>query len=290
MFKDKAYVCNLCRKVITYSLGEAGQTMPCPFCKTTITLPVAPLKQTPPAKKPTARFGCLAAAILLFVIAAAAAGAYFFAFHPRSDAETSSGQQLSVSIQSTLADLMQARVITIPEPAKVRGVDVSVAVTEVSFGCPPIYQAAIKRIVPTETPVCCVKLVLTNTGKQTLNFKSWRQPNAYGDPKKASLKRSDGIQYNLMSVISSLLEDIGGQKRNDGIQYSLVSFGIESDPVGTQRATELAPGASLTDVMLFLCEAHPTHDLELTLPCENLGGKGDILFKIPVNAITGAKD
>ena len=258
MFKDKAYVCNLCRKVITYAPVEAGKTMPCPFCKTIVTLPAAPIKPGLHVKPKSSTFGWIIFAILFLI--AVAGGVYAFIwFRQNSDNEQSNQT-------SPFVNLGQPRIYEISEPAKVRGVDMSVTVSGMSFGCPKVYQADLKRVAATETPVCCVKLILANTGKHSVNVKPWRMSDAFDDTKRASLKRSDGIQY------------------------SLVSFGFESDPVGVKKTAELAPGATQTEVLFFFSNARPTQGLELTLPCENLGGKGDLRFRIPAEEIADVKE
>jgi hypothetical protein len=260
MFKDRAYVCNLCRKVITYSPDEGGRTLPCPFCKTAVTLPAAPVRPgAAPARRKVALLGWAALALLL-LLAGAAAGVRALASRPRAGGGARPDRPL---VPQALAELVQAapRATAAPGPARVRGVEATVAVAGVSYGCPEVYQAALGRAARTETPVCSVELLLTNTGKRPLGFRPWRLFEAINDPKKACLTR-------------------GG-----GTPYSLVSFGAGSAPVGAQEASELAPGAALTDVVFFFCDARPACDLELTLPCENLGGRGDLRFLIPAEMI-----
>ena len=268
MFKDKAYVCNLCRKVITYSLEEAGQTMPCPFCKEPVTLPAGPLKQEPlaPSRKPLLRWLALA----LLLLAATAGGVWFLTrpgLQPSQPDSAEEGQKSSIGTFIKTFIRKPPPVVTAPAPAKMPGTDVTVAVTEFNFGCPEIYQTVFKRVVKTETSVCCVWLRLTNTGQHPVTFQPWWLPYALGDAKKnATLTTSNASPHDI------------------------VSFGSESPPVGAQAATNLVPGATLTDVILFLCDTRPERDLYLTLPSENLGGKGNIHFLIPASMITDVKE
>lgn len=257
MFKDKAYVCNLCRKVITYSPEEAGQTMPCPFCKSTVTLPASPGGH---------RVGCLGrprhrgAAGLIVVMLAAGAAAVAWQMRTRTSSLQAAGSG-GVGSSALHAWVTHRRVADAPHALNARGVAVSVAVTDVRFGCPDIYQAALQRVAPTETPVCCVRVELTNTGKTPIHIQPWRLFNSLTDAKRACLKRADGHSY------------------------SLVSFGVENDPVGTVNKSELLPDATACDLILFLCDERPGDDLELTLPCENVGGKGELCFRIPKSMI-----
>ncbi|HNX35213.1 MAG TPA: hypothetical protein PKM57_11335 [Kiritimatiellia bacterium] len=156
---------------------------------------------------------------------------------------------------------MQERITVAPMPVRVRGQHATVAVTDVRYGCPEVYQAALKRTVTTETPVCSVRLAITNTGKEKVGYRPWRVAEALSDQKKAELTKADGTPF------------------------SLVSFGLDSYPVGAQMATALAPGETFTDLILFLCDAKPTGDLELVLPCENMDGKGELRFTIPQSMV-----
>lgn len=152
---------------------------------------------------------------------------------------------------------MYKRITVAPLPVRVRGTRATVAVTEVRYRQPDIYHAALKKTVSTETPVCCISLSITNRDKITAAFHSWRIFEALSDQKKAVL--TDG----------------------EGNAYGLVSFGIDSYPVGMRQQADIGPGQTLSDQVLFFCDAKPSSDLELTLPCENMGGKGDIRFRIP---------
>jgi DNA-directed RNA polymerase subunit RPC12/RpoP len=63
--KNKAYVCNLCRKPISYSTDEAGTTLPCPHCRTTVTLPGSAPHEKPARKRPAGLFAGLLFMLLL---------------------------------------------------------------------------------------------------------------------------------------------------------------------------------------------------------------------------------
>jgi len=254
MFKDKAYVCNLCRKVITYSPDEGGKTMPCPFCKSSVTLPSSPAGIRT-KKTSRTRFRAVAGLLVLLLAAGTAAVIYL----DRSRAPSPQAAALGMIGPDSLLHewVTQCRVGEAPQTLKARGVDVAVAVTDVRYGCPEIYQTALQRVVPTETPVCCIRVALTNTGKTPIRIRPWRLYNSINDEKLACLKRADGHPY------------------------SLVSFGIESDPVGAIHTSELLPDDTRSDLILFLCGERPRDDVELRLPCENIGGKGDLCFRIP---------
>lgn len=252
MFKDKAYVCNLCRKVITYSPDEAGQTMPCPFCMSPVTLPASPVgRRVGTPDRPRHRS---VAGLIVVVLAAGSAAVVWQICARTPNPQTAGG---GVGSSALHAWVTQRRTADAPTSLNARGVDIAVAVTDVRYGCPEIYQAALRRVAPTETPVCCVRVELTNTGEKPIRMRPWRLSDSLNDAKRVCLKRPDGTSYNL------------------------VSFGVENDPVGAAHTSELLPDTTSCDVILFLCDERPCDDLELTLPCENIGGKGDLCFRIP---------
>ena len=261
MFKDKAYVCNLCRKVITYSLDEAGKTMSCPFCKTAVTLPVGTIRQVPPPESSKALFIWIALAVLL--LTAGAVGVYVITRPALPPPPVPVPTTLVAATPGTLTDRVSG---LIPPWIKPR-TDVNVTVSEVRFARPNLYDTALKRTVQPQTPVCCVKLKLTNNGGTSVSLKPWRMPDAFNDPKHASLRQ-----------------------KSDGRPYSLVSFGLDSYPADIQAVTELAPGETTTEVLFFFSKACPEQELELTLPCENLGGRGSLRIPISVGMITDAKE
>jgi len=254
MVKAKAYVCNRCRKFITYSPDEAGQTMSCPFCKSPISLPAAPFASSP-SKRREHRPWSPAIWVVAVSASLVAGSALLLPWHGRKGA--------SQVVPLPLPAFTQERITVAPAPARVRGQHVTVAVTDVWYGCPEIYQAALNKTVSTETPVCCVRISVTNSGKEGVAYRSWRVFEASADKKLAELRSASGTPY------------------------SLVSFGAESYPVGAQRKRELelAPGNTLTDLVLFLCDAKPTGDLSLTLPCANMDAQGELRFTIPSGLI-----
>lgn len=252
MVKDKAYVCNLCRKVITYSPEQSGTAGTCPFCKASISFPSEHrLRPAAAARGSGHRFLWPGLAL-----ASAALGAGLFLL-----ARSHSGDGKADPAHPLRQALMQERITVAPMPVRVRGAHATVAVTDVRYGCPEVYQAALKRTVTTETPVCSVRLAITNTGKEKVGYRPWRITEALSDKNKAELRKADGTPF------------------------SLVSFGLDSYPVGAQMATALAPGETFTDLILFLCDAKPTGDLELILPCENMDGKGELRFTIPQDMV-----
>ncbi len=246
MFKSKAYVCNQCRKVTAYSLKEAGKTIPCRFCGESLTLPVdKDFHPEPTGRKMNTRLFCL-----LFL--ASLAGILFWRFWiPLTKVEK---PLLHVPLSPSL---FQNRSVEAPASAKVRGVKATVAVTDVYYGCPDIYYSSLGKTIRTETPVCCVRVEIANTGDKTAEFHSWRIFEAFSDQEKATLTDANGTAY------------------------SLVSYGVDGTPVGMRQQADIESGARLTDLILFLCEAKPTEELELTLPSANLAGKGKLRFTIP---------
>lgn len=245
MFKDKAYVCNLCRKVITYSPEEAGKTFPCPFCKSPVTLPSKWARRAT-GQAPKRRFWPWA---LLVALAALGGSAAWLG--------AGSGAKEAVQAIPVLSDLLQNEVTVAPASARVRGSHLSVAVTEVWYGRPDIHDASLNKTEPTQTPVCCVRLAITNGGKAPAAFCSWREA-----------ERAAELQKIILTELA-------------GATNSLVSFGPGCAPAGFQPRTEIAPGETAQDLLLFLCKAKPSSDLAFTLPCENLGGKGQLSFRIP---------
>jgi hypothetical protein len=238
MFKDKAYVCNLCRKVITYSPQEAGQTFPCPFCKSPVTLPKKGSLRvgSERCRKNTWRF------CFLSVIALIACGTGLTVYLVANDA---------------IPGLTREHVIIAPAPARVRGAPVSVTVTDVWYGCPDIHNATLNKEERAQTPVCCVTLAISNTGKEGAGYRSWREP------------------VRLAGQAAAVLIEAGGATN------SLVSFGSGCSPAGMRQQAEIAPDTTVNDTLFFLCAKKPGADLELTLPGENAGGKGHIRFQIP---------
>jgi len=246
MYRSKAYVCNQCRNVTAYSIKEAGTTIPCRFCGGSLTLPVdKDFHPEPTGKKKNTRLLCL-----LFLVPLVGMVLWRCSISRTKVEKTLLNLPLSPAF-------FQDRSAVAPASVKVRGVQVTVAVTDVYYGCPDIYYAALGKTTRTETPVCCVQVEITNRNKITTAFHSWRIFEALSDRRKAALTD-------------------GGNKT-----YGLVSFGIDSYPVGMRQQADIGSGQTLSDLVLFFCDAKPTSDLELTLPCENMGGKGNVRFHIP---------
>ncbi len=250
MFKDKAYVCNHCRKVITFSSEEAGTSRPCPFCRTPLTLPSVQGRRPVAGAKKKSR---LARGFVASVALACAAGASLLLLR---------GNAVEKTLQSIPFVNLGARRITVaPEPARARGVRATVSVTEVRYACADIYHPSLRQTSRTETPVCCIKLAICNTGKRPVAFRSWRTAHTAGEA--TAVRLTDGA----------------------GRDYSRVSFGAETYPLGMRQEAELASGDTLSEQLLFISGTKPNGDLELVLPCEHLGGKGDLRFRIPAAMI-----
>lgn len=251
MFRDKAYVCNLCRKVITYSIEEAGTSRSCPFCRSPLTLP-ADTKYHP---EPKAKKSRLVPCLLLCAALASAAGIAAIAWLALTPGATVPPPF------SALPSVFHTASTVAPEPAHVRGVRATVAVTEVRYGCADIYHPALRQASRTETPVCCIKLAICNAGKVPVPFRSWREPSSPEESDRACLTDREGRRF------------------------SRVSYGAGAYPVCATQATELACASTLTEQVFFFCGKKPDCDLELVLPGENLGGRGDIRFHIPAAMI-----
>jgi len=253
IYKNKVYVCNRCRKTITYSRKQAGLTVPCPFCGTPATFPAD--KDFPPEHESRNNNGRL-----LFVLSIVAIAGASTCFLIKSGASTLAEIALK-DLSSLPSNLFDPAVVVAPRPARVHGVKATVAVTEVQYKRPDIYYAALKKSAPAETPVCCVKLEIANTGKKSVAFHSWRIFESFGDRRKA------------------VLTDV------NGFTNSLVSYGADTYPSCLKPVKEVAPGEMMTDWVFFLCRKKPASDLHLTLPCENLGSTGDVRVRIPCEMI-----
>jgi len=253
IYKNKVYVCNRCRKAIAYSRKQAGVTIPCPFCGTPAPFP-ADKDFRPEHERGNNNRRSL---FVLSIAAIAVAGACFLIISGASTLAEIVLKDLSV-LPSNLFD---PAVVVAPKPARVHGVNATIAVTEVQYKCPDIYYAVLKKSSPAETPVCCVKLELVNTGKKSVAFHSWRIFESFGDQRKAVLT---GV---------------------NGFTNSLVSYGANTYPSCLKPVKEFAPGEMMTDWVFFLCDKKPASDLLLTLPCENLGSTGDVRVRIPCEMI-----
>ncbi len=251
MVNDKAYVCNACRKTITYSRDNAGKTIPCPFCGAVVKLKAAP-GWTVTAKHGHGRSGSRSLFFVVLLVTLAVIGGVLFFRKPVLTVPP------AVQQDANAWNLLPAPKPSVaPAPVWARGVRATLAVPEVVYGCPDIYQESLNRSSVAETPVCCVKVTITNTGKSVLPFRTWRIFDSLADQKRARLRDADG---------------------ND---YSLIAYGVDSYPAGFRQQADLAPQEWLTDCVLFLCATKPDSDLELVLPCENIGGEGDVCFTIP---------
>ncbi len=250
MIRTKAYVCNRCRKAISYTVLEGGKTLPCMFCGFTVTLPSdKDFQPDVPVRKRMRLW-----TFLLLTTMLTGAGGYLFFTHSVEAAtarKALSGLRAYVCAYSTVA----------PAPAKAHGSCVTVSVKEIHYDCPDIYYVGLKKTLRAEKPVLCVALEIANVGKTQIGFHSWRMPEAAADQTKATLIDCDGAAYGL------------------------VSFGVDTLPSGVQQRNDLAPGESFTDWAYFIGDEKPQKDLKLTLPCENIGGQGVLRFSVPCSMI-----
>ena len=255
MVNDKAYVCNACRKTITYSRDNAGKTIACPFCGAVVKLKTVP-DWTLTATHGSGGTGWRRLFFVVVLVALAVLGVWLFIRKPVLNVPPAVHQK-----DNTWNLLPTPKPSVAPAPVWARGVRATLAVPEVVYGCPDIYQESLNRSSVAQTPVCCVKITITNTGKSILPFRTWRIFDSLSDQKRARLMDAAG---------------------ND---YSLIADGVDSYPAGFLQQADLAPQEWLTDCVLFLCATKPDCDLELVLPCENIGGEGDVSFTIPRHLI-----
>ena len=247
---SKAYVCNRCRKVICYSVKQAGTSIPCPFCEAPVNLPAdKDFHPDPSCSKKGGRYLCI-----VLLLALVSVGGYLL-FKPGAKVVN------PMRAVAALRALIVERTTVAPAPANVRGAHAAIAVKELRYECPDIYHVALKKSMPTEKPVCCVELEITNTGDQQIEYQSWRIYELNADQKRAALTEVNGSSYGL------------------------VSFGRDTYPSKFRQRTDIAPGETITDLVFFIGSAKPARDLSLIIPCENLGGKGDLRFTIPVGMI-----
>lgn len=146
--------------------------------------------------------------------------------------------------------------------ATLKNNDISITVAEMKRECPRIYQATLRQSSLVETPAYCVTLVISNNGKTTLHYRTWRQLTSESDIKQAAK-----------------LQDSAGRL------YGQVSFGAQTWPAGAQQSEEIPPGESLTDIILFELGPDVPGDFLLTLPGENVGTHGRLGFRIPATLI-----
>lgn len=268
-FRAKGFICQNCKKLISYSPDQEGMSIACPRCGEHMTVPcgnadtfqdegqslaTAPLM---PAKRtrlfrPRLFIGlgvglALCAALLTGLLAASA--------HKRPSLNADVVQQL-------LSPLMTPGLVTgtALTPITVRGSDISINVTQMRRTCPMIYQSAIRMTSPTESPVYCVTVVIANTGRASVPYRTWRRIESESD-----LHQAATLQDEAGAVLSSL------------------SFGPETWPAGTQQHAEIQPGASLTDTLMFENKKSVSGDCLLLLPGENVGKSCKFRIRIPAS-------
>lgn len=252
----KAFACQSCKKLISYDRSQAGSEAVCPRCGLKQRVP-AEGEQPPPLPEATRRKkrlpcllvgcgGCLSALIALAVLLALGV---FVALPLR----------VPPSCQRLVRPLVSRGYLqgTAPETATFAGSDVAVSVTGIARTCPAIYQASLKRLSPTETPVFRVTVQICNNGKGTVSYRTWRAVEDASDAQRAAVLTDDS-----------------------GIRLGLVSFGANSWPEGAVRRVELAPGDTATDILLFEC-GDSQGGWTIRLPGENVGLSSELRFRIP---------
>lgn len=251
MLKNKAHVCLRCRKVIVYNATQAGTSLPCPHCGETTNLPADRSFHPEPKMKPIGKM----LVVLTALLAIGGTGSWAI-FSVRKKLPDS-----AKTLPTVLTSLIISNKAVAPNTAKAKGVHASISVTEVTYEPQQIFHSALKKTVRTETPVCCIRVNIENTGTTGIPFNSWRIFESLSRAEKAAL-------------VGSMNE-----------KFSLASFGVESVPVGVFLKTEIAPGEKAIEKILFLCNGKPATDLTLSLPCSNVGGDGLVYITIPARMI-----
>ena len=86
-----------------------------------------------------------------------------------------------------------------------------------------------------------------------------------------------------------LFESLGGLADDLGNNYKAIHWGISQAPVGRTEKASIYPGKSIDDSLIFEVPVPKAKQLILSLPTDNVGGKGIIKFIIPVENIGGDK-
>jgi len=108
-------------------------------------------------------------------------------------------------------------------------------------------------------------------------------------PDRHKEKKGKGcLLFGCLGCLGVLLADEADIKRAATLQdggkrlHGAVSFGPRTWPQGTQPETDIAPGGTCTDILMFECDGEPPNgDFLLSLPGENLGRSGGLRFLIP---------
>lgn len=251
MLRNKAQVCNVCRKVIVYTATQAGTSLPCPHCGERTNLPAEKDFHPEPQKNPMGKALAILAALAIF----GGTGAWAVLSFVKDRGH------IVNNLPPSFSKLVNSNKASAPNAAIAKGVRAEISVPEVTYANPQIFQAALKKADPTERPVCCIRVEIKNTGKTRIPFHSWRIFESCSSDETATL-------------VDSMMAKL-----------SLVSFGCDSFPVGACQKTEIAPGEKASDIIMFFSKDKPTYDLTLSLPCSNVGGNGRVYFTIPASMI-----
>jgi len=235
--RTKATICNGCRKPVCYGAAEGGREVPCPFCGDPVYL--KPLEGFTVEKVPGGRRLAVLAAALATVSALAAAA---WVLKPKSAA-----------VSALIGRCVAPEQAVAPAEARVSGSGIRVAVTDVRMDRPLLRYPALGSECRAERPVLCLRLRLTNPGKEDTGYRTWRQGGAV-----------------LRSRLGAL---------------SPCSYGQYIHPAGIVPAETLAAGSVAEDMIFFICEAAPDDDLLLELDGSNCGGRGSLGIKIPKTAL-----
>jgi len=74
-----------------------------------------------------------------------------------------------------------------------------------------------------------------------------------------------------------------GLTDNFGNVYKTIGFGIFNHPISQIKQTDIYPGKTVSDIIVFSLPVQNTQHLRLKLPARNFQGNGELRFQIPKN-------
>jgi uncharacterized small protein (DUF1192 family) len=99
------------------------------------------------------------------------------------------------------------------------------------------------------------------------------------EAKKLNYSTWGADAFKLGGSSASLGDDIGNT-------YKRIHYGATELPFGRRDNESVYPGKAVTDVLVFEIPVAKAKVLTLTLPLENVGGKGEVKIEIPIGAVT----
>ncbi len=73
---------------------------------------------------------------------------------------------------------------------------------------------------------------------------------------------------------------------NDGNRYGLIGHKLGLPILGASASASIGPGKTIKDALVFEPPAIEAEYVRLTLPAEAFGGKGPVVFTIPMSVVT----